>query len=348
MIDYGNLLRRAWEICWQNRWLFVLGILATLGSASAGGGNAFSYSFGGEDVGPEFERQAAEFLRGLVAAWPYLVAGAIVLAVMGLLLWLLRLAARGGLIAAADALDAEAGVEKGPVSLRAALRRGGRHLPRLIGLDAVLYGPILLITVVPVAFFLMVGSGVAIAILEGRSFEALAPSFLETVVIAATCLCVLGCIVFLWQVFLAFLHPLAQRSVVLADRRVFAAIRHGWQILGGHAGEMILLVLLLFVVGLVFRALLAAVLVPVALLLFVPSILELIRGGAPSMGQLAGIVLASIGLALVAQVLNGLYVTYQSVSYTLGYRQMTRPNAVIPASSLPPSTPYQFEPPSEE
>ena len=107
MIDFGAIFRRAWEICWQNRWLFLLGILAALGSAGGGGNTSFSYSFGPGDVGPEFERQMEEFFRTLVAAWPYLLFGTIVLTLFGLLLWLLSLTARGGLIAAAAELDGE-------------------------------------------------------------------------------------------------------------------------------------------------------------------------------------------------------------------------------------------------
>lgn len=348
MIDFGSLLRRAWEICWQNRWLFLLGMLAALGSATSGGNGAFTYSFGGDDVGPEFERQAAEFLRTLVAAWPYVLLGSFLLTLLAVLLWLLRLAARGGLIAAAAALDGKAEGAGELVTFGAALRRGARHLPRLAGLDLLLYGPLLLLILIPVVVVLVLTVGPAVAILEGRSTDVIPAGIIEAIVLTATCLCLVACVAFVWQAFLAFLHPMAQRSVVLADSGVISAIRHGWRILTRNPGDIMLLVLFLFVIGVIFRALLAAIFVPVGFLLFVPTFIDLFQGGVPSLGQIANLGVWSFLLALLAQVLSGFYVAYQSVSYTLGYRRLTEQSKVIPASSLPPATPYQFEQLSEE
>src|SRR5690606_17916371 len=98
------------------------------------------------------------------------------------------------------------------------------------------------------------------------------------VLIAITCLCLLGCLALLWQIFLAFLHPLAQRSVVLEERGVIDAIRRGWQILSRRPGDMLVLVLLLFILGLVFGALVSVIVVPLGLLLAVPTIFDFMRG----------------------------------------------------------------------
>jgi hypothetical protein len=37
-MDYESLLRRAWDIVWNNKYLIVLGALASLGSGGGGGG----------------------------------------------------------------------------------------------------------------------------------------------------------------------------------------------------------------------------------------------------------------------------------------------------------------------
>jgi hypothetical protein len=351
MINFSQLFRRAWDICWQNRWLFALGILATLGSANAGGNASISYSFRGEDLGPEFGLQAEEFFRGLAAAWPALLVGTLLLVLLSLLLWLLRLASRGALIAAADALDEEtlpgAGV---PVRFGAAFRRGAAFLPRLVGLDLLLYGPVLVFFIVTFGLVLLYTGRLVAGILADPGTPVLPAGLGETVFIIATCFCLFGCVAFLWQLFLAFLHPLAQRSIVLADSGVIRAIRHGWQILSRNPGDMILLVLFFFVLGMIFRALVSAILVPLGLLLFVPTFLELLSGGIPTAGQLAGIVAVSLLLALLAQVLSGFFVAYQSTGYTLGYRQLTGKGKAESEPPVPllPATPYQFEQPAEE
>jgi hypothetical protein len=350
MIDFGQLFRRAWDICWQNRWLFALGILAALGSSGSGANSSFTYSFSGEDLGPAFSQQAEEFFRRLVAAWPALLLGGLLLAVISLLLWLLRLASRGGLIAAVAALDEDMAAPDAPGrGFRAALRAGRQHLGRLIGLDFVLYGPLLVVFLVVLALAGVLVGGAVMTIIADPAAGSVPAGIGEGIFLLVTCLCLIGCLVFFWQIFLAFLHPLAQRSVVLDGNSVFAAIRHGWQILTRNPGDMILLVLLFFVAGIVFRALVAALLVPAALLFFVPGFLDMLRGGFPTGGQIATWIGASLLLALAAQVLGGLFVAYQSAGYTLGYRQLTgQGKAPDTPQEPPPATPYQFEQSPEE
>lgn len=344
MIDFGHIFRRAGEICWQNRWLFLLGILAALGSAGGGGFNStINYSFSASDAGPQFERQMQQFFRTLVAAWPYLLVATLAFILLGLLLWLLSLMARGGLIAAAAELDGKAAaVPDAPLSFGAALGRGRRFLLRLVGLDLLLYAPVLLLIVIPLALFVAAIASAGIAAFDNGG------ALGGIVIIALTCVCLLACLALLWQIFLAFLHPLAQRSLVLEERGVVDAVRHGWQILAGHAGDMLVLVLLLFIAGIVYSALIGVVLIPLGLLLAVPTILDLVRGGLPSGGQLVTVAVGAVLLALVGQVLRGFYVTYQSVAYTLAYRRLTGQGAVVAAPEPAPQTPYQFEQPSEE
>ena len=342
MINFGQLFRRAWDICWQNRWLFVLGILAALGSG-AGGNIGLNYSFGSADVGPEFDQQMEQFLRTLIAAWPYLLAGAIALTLFTLLLWLLRLAARAGLIAAAAELDGEPPAPAGTaLGFGTALRRGSAFLTRLVGLDLLLYGPILLLILIPLAVLIAAVASAGIAAIED-------PGALGGIaLIAVTCFCLLGCLALLWQLFLAFLYPLAQRSLVLDGRGVIDAIRHAWRILTSRAGDVLLLVLFLFVIGMVANAIIAVILIPLGLLLAVPTIFDLLQGSLPSGRGLLTIAIGGLLIALLGQVLRGFFVTYQSVAYTLAYRSLTGKGDMVTTPEPKPATPYQFEQPAEE
>lgn len=343
MIDFGHIFRRAWEICWQNRWLFLLGILAALGSAGSGANTSLTYSFDASDVGPAFERQMQEFFRTLVAAWPYLLVGGAALVIFAILLWLLSLTARGGLIAAAAELDGEIGTPSDASrGFGAAMRRGRHFLLRLVGLELLLYGPVLLLVLIPLAVLVASLASAGIAAVD-------TPGALGGIaLIAFTCFCLLACLALLWQIFLAFLHPLAQRSLVLEELGVVDAIRRGWQILTRHPGDMLVLVLLLFIVGIVFGVLIGVILVPLGLLLAVPTIFDLMQGGLPTAGQLVTIVVGALLLGLLGQVLRGLFVTYQSVAYTVAYRRLTGKGAIEAAPELAPVSPYQFEKPSEE
>jgi hypothetical protein len=350
MIDFGNLFRRAWEICWQNRWLFVLGILASLGSAS-GGNSTINYSFGAGDVGPEFEQQMQEFFRTLIAAWPYLLVGGIALFLFSLLLWLLRLAARGGLIAAAAELDGGPAAPAGTaLGIGSGLRRGASFLPRLVGLDLLLYGPVILVIIIPLAVLFASLTSVVIAAVNEPGVDPFATGFGagELLALVGVCLCLVACLAVLWQLFLAFLHPLAQRSIVLDGRGVIDAIRHGWQILARNFGDLLLLVLFLFVIGLIFGALIAVILVPLGLLLAVPTVFDVLERGLPTARSLLAIGIGGFLLGLLGQALRGIFVTYQSVALTLAYRRLTGKGAAMVEPEPKPVTPYQFDSPTEE
>ena len=50
-MDYGNLLKRSWDIVWHNKFLFILGFLAALGSGgSSPNGNNANYTFDASDM----------------------------------------------------------------------------------------------------------------------------------------------------------------------------------------------------------------------------------------------------------------------------------------------------------
>ena len=50
-MDYGNILRRSWDVIWNHKFMLVLGFLAALGSGvgSGGGGNNANYSLDGSE-----------------------------------------------------------------------------------------------------------------------------------------------------------------------------------------------------------------------------------------------------------------------------------------------------------
>ena len=76
-MDYAGVLKRAWEITWRWKVLWILGFLASLGSGGGGGGGGPSYttnggpagdpsSWGGAPFGPEFWAPIAGIIAALV------------------------------------------------------------------------------------------------------------------------------------------------------------------------------------------------------------------------------------------------------------------------------------------
>jgi hypothetical protein len=133
-----------------------------------------------------------------------------------------------------------------------------------------------------------------------------------------TCFCLIGCLAFLWQIFLAFLHPLAQRSVVLAGSGVIGAIRHGWQILIAQSRRHDpARALLLRARHDLSRAGIGHSGAGSDCCSLCQPFLELLSGGIPTAAsQLDRHCRVSLLLALVAQVLGGFFVAYQSAGYT--------------------------------
>src|SRR5687768_9720574 len=153
-MDYGKLIREAWATTWRYRFLWVLGILAGggVGVPALNGGS------GGSGTGWRIEQTELEQmnprLAGAVRAitdWSMANAGLLVLAVIGLVVFLLvmlvlSLIAQGGMArATADLATGQ------PSSLGRAWRAGTQLFWRYLGLWLVLIGATMLIGAVVAA-----------------------------------------------------------------------------------------------------------------------------------------------------------------------------------------------------
>jgi hypothetical protein len=56
-MDYGQLLSRAWDVVWNNKWLVVLGLVVALSSGGSNGGSRFNYS--GNNFGKTWRSSSA-------------------------------------------------------------------------------------------------------------------------------------------------------------------------------------------------------------------------------------------------------------------------------------------------
>lgn len=278
-MDYGELLSRAWNIIWENKFLILLGVLVVIGGAGNGGGGASTssnFNFDQQDrefrmpQAPDMEDLPPELRRGLRSI-PWGIPVAVVLLVItliiliGIPLWVLSTISRGGLIAGVNTIDAG-----GTSSFAQAFRAGWQKGWRLLGIG--------ILPAIPGLILLILGLGTAgllgglSQIIEGQ--PPIPPVSGALVVIAA-----LACVLVPIALALSLLRALANRACMLEDLGVFAAYKHGLSILLGNFGPALLLFLIQIVVsiGIGIVMILPSIVMTLCCLLW--PILILIQGG---------------------------------------------------------------------
>lgn len=322
-MDYGNLLKRSWDIVWNNKFLFVLGFLAALGSGG-GGSNAngnFNYQFGPDDVPSEMLDQVTRFW----AQYGALVIGLACLGfIIAIILWLVRLAAQASLISAVERIEAG---EK--MTFGEAFSAGVGKLGRMVGLNVVMYGPFTLFGL------LAAGAGLATAWTAFSSAAAGASqSDIEAIFggigIFWVCIACVACLIVPLMLFVSVIYPFAQRGTILRDLSVMDSIRHGWQLVKANAGDVVLLVVLFIVLGVLFGFATFIVLIPFALVSLAPGIASLVMSeGSFDFGNILLLAGGGICIGLVAAAVNSIMVAFRSTAVTLAYQEFTNKKEVI-------------------
>ncbi len=312
-MDFGEVLKRSWEITWKHKALWLLGILAGCSGASSGGGGGnggqalSGYRGYGFESGefPELER----FLDSIPAETLTAIALALGCLAVFLVLLTVFLGALGqaGLIAGFDLADAGH-----PVTLGEAFRRGLQSFWKLLVIQLIV--SILLIVVLAV---LALGAGVFA---------------IGTLGLGLICLVPLACLMVPALFLVGIYVMLAQVAVVVEDLNILDGLARGWQILRDHLGPILIMALILFLGGGLIGLLLALPLMVIA----VPAALSLAFAGE---GQLpTGLLLSGlclVGLIPVMILLNGILQTFVTGAWTLTFRRLV----ALPKDSAQPELP---------
>lgn len=246
-MDYGAIFKRSANIVWQSKFLIVLGFLAALGSGafpSGGGGgpsgtagNGNGQPFGDPGQFPDFGGEFAALAVGTILALLCLVL------LIGIALWVVSTVARGGLIAAVDAIETG---EKS--SLGRAWGAAWQKVWRLLGIGLLPGIPGLLLFIIAVVGLGAYGG--AVALFGEEIVEPLGRTGLPVA------LALFACIIVPIILALAIVRNFAERACMLEDLGVIDSYRRGWNVLVGNLGEAIVLFVLqiaIFVVlGIVF------------------------------------------------------------------------------------------------
>jgi hypothetical protein len=318
-MDYGDILSRAWNIVWNNKFMLVLGFLAALGTGGGSGGANANFSFGSGQF--EVSPRSADDIAGFFARFGPLILGLVCLIfVVGIVLWLIRLTAQAGLISAAARIDAGESVSFGQ-----AFSAGTGKLGRMVGVNLVMYGPFTLLGLIAASFALFTsGTAILNAAFGGGSGDP--EAIFTSLAFFGACLACLACLLIPLMILVSAVYPFAQRGAVLADLSVIESIRHGWNVVRANLADVILLIILFLVLSFVFVMVMSIVLIPFALLAFGPAIVDIVANDAFRAIDALFLVGGVICFGLVAAAVNAILVALRSTAVTLAYQHfVTKP-----------------------
>jgi hypothetical protein len=299
-MDYGWVLKRAWEITWKFKGLWVLGILASCSSGGGGGGGGGGSSGSGYQFSGESDPRIVQFQRWIESipseTWIAIaVIAGIAILVVGLVALALGVIGQGGLIAGFNQAE-----NNGTVTLGEAFRIGQANFWRLVGVRIVFWlgGVLLAIAIVAVVAMIAIG----------------------TMGIGLLCLLPLLCLLIPAGALVGVYVMLTQVALVTEGLGVSASFRRSWEVLKQNLGPIIVIGLILLfgslVIGLVMALPLIAAVLPAA------------AGLAFGTDQSTTTGLVTAGLCLVVYlplmiVANGVLQTYVTGVWTLSFRQLT-------------------------
>ncbi len=313
-MNYLDVIKRGFALTWNNKFMWALGFLAALGSGASFSNSNYRMNSG--DPAAMSQWLTPERMAALSAG---LVAFGCIAFIVGIILWLVSLSAYGGLIVGATQM--ERGL--GQPTFRSAFGAGWRRVWRLVGMSIVLYAiPVIIGIVLTVLFIGAVGGAAFVG--AGMEDPGALTAGLGGVALVLACLL---CLLVPFLILLSLIYPFAFRGIMLRDLGVMDSIRHGWQTVRAHLGEIILLVLAFFLITIIVFIVALAILAPVALLVGVPMIALMDSNAGVLQGILAvlGIVISLVVFALIAAIST----SWQSSTFTLAYLEWTGKDVTI-------------------
>jgi len=217
-IPFIDILKRAGRIVWQNRFLLWFGLLMALGSPG-------SFNIGGDnkDLGNKSETVKKIF----ETHWQIFLAIALVLFVIGVILFLLSLVAKAGLVKSVDlvAQDKKTNFKEG-------WKSGKKYLGKLLGLSLLFFLAtfiVVIILAIPVIYLVA------------------AKSYISAVLVGLIAIAIFIPLVFVF----ALTKTFAEFYIILSNLRVRSAIETGYDLLFKNISNSIIFSLLLLAVSIV-------------------------------------------------------------------------------------------------
>ena len=328
-MPYGSILRRALDITWRHKILWIFGIvLAVLGGSA---GNAWSGQSGAQFSGDRstWEDLGRRLPLGRIgdlnwdAIIPVIVGVGLLALFVGLVFLIVGLIARytayGALIHGVD--EAE---RTGDTTFNSALRAGWGRFLHLLAIDLLL-GIIMFAFVLALVVVILIGLalviGPAVALGTGGGEAAVAAGIVWGVITFLIWLAVVILLTAAVSAAFTVLREYALRFSVLEGHGIFQSIGSAWRLAIGHLGPTLLMWLILTLVGLA----VGLVLIPVALVGI--GVAAAILGLAYAVTE-SWILLAVLAIPLllilgaIVTIGSGIYQTFVSAVWTLTFREL--------------------------
>ena len=309
-MDIGLMLKQAWQVTWQHKFLWVPGFFAGLTGLSVAIARLFlgtrvtaiarELLAWAEQPQPApfpftFDYSGADLLRFSIEA-------VVVFLVIFLLFWVIAT------IAEASIIQVVVSAERGEaIGLGASLRAGFHWLGRFVAIDAAVFFPWFVL-----ALIIMLVLLVMILLIGYMAFSNVELSTMFAV-LGIGSLCLIPLFILLLPVaWVSFIYrTIAFRDAVWLDHGVKESVRHTWQVVRGNLGTAVLIALLMVAV----QSMAGWVLD----LLSLPIFGALAFLGEDSLLRNA----LGVGVVLVTAVFSGVVYTYVAVAWTISYKQLT-------------------------
>jgi hypothetical protein len=304
-VDYGKVLKRAWEITWRWKVLWILGFLAALGNGGGGAGSSgsSSYSGDGSEWGYTFDHVPTE-------TWVLIASIACLAILIGIAIWVVSIMARGGLIAGVQQVE-----DEGSTGFLQAWRVGRSRFWTLFGLE--------ILATLPFLILLFLGMAVlAVLIIGGGA------TFDEAGAIVPGILCgiPLCCGGIILAIVLNQIRVYGDRAAILEGLGWIDAFKRGWEVLKANIGPTIIFWIIFLAIGLVIAIVIGGTILA-AVIPFVAVFANTDPGPWIAAPICCGGLLAFLVFALIGSIVE----TFTSATWTLAYRDMTGLSA--PAAS---------------
>jgi len=314
-MDFGYVLKRAWEIIWKYKILWIFGILASCGQASGSSGSNSGYRFSANDVSPRIQ----EFFNQNPGITTTLIILGIILAIVVVILAiLLGTVGRVGLIR--GTVKAEQGADR--LTFGELWRDGLTYFWRVFGLNLLLW------VIIVIAIILLSLLGVILAI--------------GTLGIFLVCLIPLLCLIVPIMWFISIIIEQANVALVVENLSITQSIERGWKVVRDNVGNMIVMGLILIVgVSLIGGFVIGLPLLVVA----IPAVAGIATGTSDAVRN--GLILSGLFFIIYLPFLllfSGILRAYISSAWTLTYLRLTNKPAPQPVMApLPPVAPMAPE-----
>jgi hypothetical protein len=296
-MDYAGILKRAWQVTWRHKALWLFGFLLALfgGGGDAGAGQGAQYSYGGGGRLPT---------RVDLAVIGFIAVGALLFALTGIVL---RYVSEGALIGMVNEAEGT-----GETTVHNGWRIGWARFLRLLGIDLALGIPATIVGIIASAL------GLSPLMLLFARREGL--TILAVVLTVGLMLGVIALLILLGTI-LSVVMAIAHRQSVLEGRGVMDSIRSSFALLRRNLRQVGVIWLILVLIGMVF----AAIAVPVGVLLFglaeAPAAALYAATESIAASLVVGLLLAIPGVVILS-LLGGIYETFQSAVWTIAYREL--------------------------